>query len=117
MEGDLQFYYGIDLRDLWRPGGGASRLTYRRLLVLVGRLPQDSAFMSACRDQFPISPETAAMYRLEEVLSGKKSPMWDAKKRMRDKAAHEAALARHRVRAVSHNKKFLEARRRARTSG
>lgn len=117
MEGDLQFYYNIDLRDLWRPGGGASRLTYRRLLVLVGRLPQDSAFMSACKDSFPVSPETAALYRLEEILTRQRSPMWDAKKRLRDKAEHEAALLRHRGRAASHNRKFLEARRKARTSG
>ncbi len=33
---------GIDLRDLYRPRGGGSRLTLRRLLVLIRALPMDS---------------------------------------------------------------------------
>ena len=42
--------HGTDLRDLWRPGGGASRLTWRRLRVLVDGLPADSLTWSAVRD-------------------------------------------------------------------
>lgn len=38
VEADLAFQ-GIDLRDLYRPGGGASGLTPRRLLVLIRGLP------------------------------------------------------------------------------
>ncbi|MEU8023752.1 hypothetical protein AB0B88_16205 [Micromonospora haikouensis] len=41
---------GIDLRDLWRRGGGASRLTYRRLAVLLEQLPPESRTKTAQRD-------------------------------------------------------------------
>jgi len=50
LEVDLQRWYQTDLRDLWRPGGGASRLTYRRLRVLVDGLPPESATKTAIRD-------------------------------------------------------------------
>jgi hypothetical protein len=33
---------GVDLRDLYRPGGGTSQLTLRRLLVLIRGLEPDS---------------------------------------------------------------------------
>jgi hypothetical protein len=42
VEADLAMSAGVDLRDLRRPGGGPSRLTLRRLLVLVRGLPPDS---------------------------------------------------------------------------
>lgn len=42
--------YATDLRDLWRPGGGASRLTYRRLRVLIDGLPAESRLKSEIRD-------------------------------------------------------------------
>lgn len=45
-----RFYAGLDLRDLWRPGGGASRLTYRHLDDLIAHLPPESALKSAMRD-------------------------------------------------------------------
>lgn len=38
------------MRDLWRPGGGVSRLTWRRLKVLIDRLPPESATKTAARD-------------------------------------------------------------------
>jgi hypothetical protein len=51
VEADLQRYCRVDLRDLWRPGGGASRLTYRRLAVLIDHaLPGESATKTAMRD-------------------------------------------------------------------
>lgn len=43
----------MDLRDLWRPGGGVSRLTYRRLQVLVDHLPPESATKTALRESIP----------------------------------------------------------------
>lgn len=52
IEADLARYYRIDLRDLWRKGGGASRLTFRRLRVLLDNLPADSATNTAVRDRF-----------------------------------------------------------------
>jgi hypothetical protein len=51
IEADLQHHYRIDLRDLWRPDGGPSRLTHRRLMVLIDHLPGESAFKTAVRDQ------------------------------------------------------------------
>ncbi len=40
---DLTRFYSIDCRDAWRPGGGASRLTARRLRVLADALPPEAA--------------------------------------------------------------------------
>lgn len=42
VEADLA-YCGIDLRDHYRPRSGPSRLTARRLLLLVDNLPDGSA--------------------------------------------------------------------------
>lgn len=42
---DLQCI-GVDLRDLWRPGTG---VTPRFVLMLVGQLPESSAFAASCR--------------------------------------------------------------------
>lgn len=36
-------FYRVDLRDLFRPGGGGSRLTLRLLWVYIRHLPADSA--------------------------------------------------------------------------
>lgn len=48
VELDL-FDRGVDYRDRWRPGGGASRLTLRRLLLLVcGMDPFESRFWMLC---------------------------------------------------------------------
>lgn len=50
LESDLTRYYQQDLRDLWRPRGGASRLTWRRLGVLIDGLPGESLTKTAIRD-------------------------------------------------------------------
>lgn len=51
IEADLRRYYsGLDLRDLLRPGGGRSGLTWRLLQVLVDELPAESATKTAYRD-------------------------------------------------------------------
>lgn len=44
LEADLLQYYGLDLADLFRPG---SRLTWRRLAVLVRQLPPTSRTAAA----------------------------------------------------------------------
>jgi hypothetical protein len=51
VEADLLRYYRTDLRDLWRPGGGESKLTWRRLRVLIDALPGESATKTATRDE------------------------------------------------------------------
>jgi hypothetical protein len=50
LESDLARWYATDLRDLWRPGGGSSRLTYRRLRVLIDGLPAESRLKTEIRD-------------------------------------------------------------------
>jgi hypothetical protein len=56
VEGDFAYHYnGLDYRDVFRPGGGASRLTWRRLGVLIRRLPPESATMTALRVAHPDS--------------------------------------------------------------
>lgn len=51
LESDLAAHCdGVDLRDLFRPGGGTSRLTWRRLGALIDGLPGHSATKTAIRD-------------------------------------------------------------------
>lgn len=51
MEGDLDHYFPkYDLRDLHRPRGGPSGLTWRKLGVLIDWLPGESATKTAIRD-------------------------------------------------------------------
>lgn len=42
VEADLAFT-GVDFRDFYRPGGGSSGLSMRRLLALISALPYESA--------------------------------------------------------------------------
>jgi len=71
VEADLQRYCGIDLRDLWRPGGGAARLTYRRLKVLIDyALPGESATKTAQRDEIP-DEQLAKIARLPQEGHGR----------------------------------------------
>lgn len=53
MEADFRRHYGVDLRDLYRDGGGASALTYRAAAVLVDGLPGESLTKTAIRDAIP----------------------------------------------------------------
>lgn len=73
----MQWRYGIDLRDLYRPGGGPSRLTRRRLWVLVRGLPPDSA-TRARMEQGPNSgpPYTLVNYQLADVIDELSSANW-----------------------------------------
>jgi hypothetical protein len=45
------FCHRTDLRDLWRPGGGESRMTWRLLGNLIRHLPPESALKTALRNQ------------------------------------------------------------------
>jgi hypothetical protein len=40
-------FQGIDIRDFYTPGGGASRMTPRRLLVLIKSLPAEAPLWAA----------------------------------------------------------------------
>jgi hypothetical protein len=48
VEADLAFR-GIDFRDYWLPRGGPSRLSMRRLFVLLKALPYESELHAAFR--------------------------------------------------------------------
>ncbi len=50
LDGDLALR-GIDLRDLFRPGGGTSRLTWRHLLAVWEALPGECLTKTALRDE------------------------------------------------------------------
>lgn len=50
MEADLQRYYGVDVRDLWRP---TTVLTWRRLRVLLDGLPPESLWFTRLRATLP----------------------------------------------------------------
>lgn len=105
MEGDFALYYPQhDYRDRYRAGGGPSRLTLRRLLLLVERLPSESAFVSEISDRIPISDETAAILGVHEALTGKRHPAWTAKKKAREDAERAEKLAAARERARSFNR-------------
>jgi hypothetical protein len=78
LEVDLRRYYsGLDLRDLWRPGGGASKLTYRLIRVLIDGLPPESLTKTAIRDtltseDFEDAPEPdgwGAWSKTDELLA------------------------------------------------
>lgn len=60
VEADLQRYYGVDLRDLWRGG-----LSLRRVGVLIVGLPPESLTMSALLPMMP-----------EQVESDKPDRQW-----------------------------------------
>lgn len=61
LEGDIDHYFPkYDLRDLYRPRGGASGLTWRKLDALIDWLPGESATKTAIRDSF--TDEELAQY-------------------------------------------------------
>lgn len=98
MEADLAFR-GIDFRDFFRPKGGSSRLTLRRLAVLVRALPPESATVKALGGSGFSMLELLVM---ESGLSGPVNPRhpWheaeraDGKRRaelVKERRAHYAA--------------------------
>ena len=92
VEADFQRFYQLDYRDVYRPGGGASRLTLRRALSLAMLLPPESLFKSELEDRHPISIETAALYQLWEIQARKKSPNWNLRRDARRRAEHKRAV-------------------------
>lgn len=70
LEADLHRYYRLDLRDLWRPHGGRSRMTFRLLSVLYDGLPGDSLTKTAQRDAIP-DEQLAQIARLPQQGHGR----------------------------------------------
>lgn len=54
----------VDLRDFYRPGGGTSQLTPRRLLMLIHGLPADSTLWAAIRTERKRQTENPIFARL-----------------------------------------------------
>lgn len=116
VEADLQrFCNGTDYRDRFRPGGGSSGLTVRRLLVLVEHLPAESAFHAARENRAPASLEANAVMDVWESLTGKRHPGRASAAQKRAQAVERAErarlIARRRRAARAHNARFLAARR------
>lgn len=110
VEADFQQFYGLDYRDVYRPYGGRSAMSWRRCLSLVEQLPMESRFKSELEDRYPMDAATMQLYRLEQAITGKPSPMWNARKRDRDAAEHKQAMKLARVRAREHNQRYLARR-------
>lgn len=115
IEADLQRHYRIDYRDRWRDRGGESRLTYRRLLVLLDGLPEESLFRSACAEQPQVSRIEQRLIEVWEAWAGKAHPVRNTKQQQveREEAAErERELERQRKAARKRNRAALAARSR-----
>lgn len=95
----MEFYYSRDVRDFFLPGGGASKLTLRKLLILVDRLPPESAFRSAVGDRVPISAEAGILMDIFKSLSGEEHPRWQALKNARERERREKLIEVKRAKA------------------
>lgn len=63
---------GFDLRDWWRPGGGASRMTTRRVFLLVDGLSKStSRFWCAVLDIDPLSEDQWLLSDIYAATAGK----------------------------------------------
>ena len=111
LEADFQRFYQVDYRDRYRVGGGCSRLTLRRLMVLVGSLPPESAYISAIEGRLPISEQSAAVGDVFHALTGNPWHRWDALKRRRDEAEFQELVEQERAEARAHNTIYLQAQR------
>lgn len=115
IEADLQRFHHTDYRDRFRPGGGPSQLTVRRLLVLVESLPAEATFHAARENRAAASLTANAVMDVWESLTGKKHPGRTSMSQRRAQAADEAEklriIARRRREARAHNARFLAARR------
>lgn len=107
VEVDLQQTYRVDFRDWYRPRGGESRLTTRRLLLLVDRLPrEESHFWPTVTDQDPVTNEEFLLMDLFNAFTGELHPrvksmqLKEKRRRLRDKAAEVKAAEAERTRRL-----------------
>lgn len=104
VEADLQRFYGVDYRDRFRPGGGESRLTLRRLGVLLQGLPMESDFYSAKDERPPISEGSVLLLDLFQVLTGKPHPRPKALVAERERVRRDALIRQKREQARAFNR-------------
>jgi len=103
VEVDFQRFLPFGYRDFYREGGGASRLTLRRMLLLAEHLPPESLFQSALQDRPPVSEVSAAVMDLYSVLTDTKHPRWEQLKRERRAKERAEAMRRAREKARKFN--------------
>ena len=81
---------GIDYRDRFRPGGGESKLTLRRLLLIVDDLPlMGSRFGAARIDMDYYTTDQRLLMDVFHALSGEPHPYKDLRERRLKEAAQE----------------------------
>lgn len=97
MELDL-FERGVDYRDFYRPGGGGSRLTLRRLLLLVdGMDPFNSRFWAEVHGFDYVPMDVRVQADTFEAFAQRRHPVvaWREEARLqREKRERIAAIKR-----------------------
>ena len=109
MEKDLALI-GVDYRDRFRPGGGASHLTVRRLLVLVDSLDRGhSWFWSEVHGGERLSAESIVLTDIWGALAGegKIHPLREMSKRVEEMRKRE--VTKRRIREASRKRKRMRA--------
>lgn len=121
---DFQHYYGLDLRDVLRPGAG---LSSRRALALVRQLPPESATVAALRGGAEFrgwGPDRYLMARLIDAVKENTHAFISANSKKKPKAPKPverpdfhaeqkrrgnsfAAMAGARIAAIRNRKKGL----------
>jgi hypothetical protein len=93
IEADFQRYYRVDVRDLWR-----GDLTHRRALVLLRKLPAESATMTTMRDALtPEQIEAAAGADDGDTRYGQ----WSHESMLMARVVDEVAMLRYVLLAVN----------------
>ena len=80
-------------------------------MVLVDRLPPESAFKSLIEDRLPISEQSAAIGDVIHALTGTPWHRWDALARQRKQAEFNTLLEQERAEARAYNTIYLQAQR------
>ncbi len=88
---------------MFRPHGGASRFTLRRLFVLVTHLPPESAFQSAISGRVPISEIGSLLLDLWELSAQRSHPRWTELERRRDAIERQKIMEIARAKARRFN--------------
>lgn len=93
----------MDLRDHYRPHGGASQLTLRRVVNLAEGLPPESRFWSEVEDRYPVSEQSAAIGEIFQALTGEQWSRWNLRKQQRADAEFKDLLEIERAIAREYN--------------
>ncbi|PRQ10635.1 hypothetical protein C1Y63_10600 [Corynebacterium sp. 13CS0277] len=105
----MQRFYGLDLRDCYKPGGGPGRLTLRRIIVLLkGLRHEESLFWCAVADMDVITPLERLVADVYGVVSGNRHPVYtrreDLAKRQERERKKQKALRAIRARKRAQRK-------------